>query len=229
MIPVFIIARDRFTSLRNMTESLDKIPEAKVVIVDNASTYPPLLNWYKTCPYEVFRLRTNIGRTSVNLYIDDYDSDYYVISDPDMDLEGVPVDMLDFLRNGLENHPDVCKTGLGIRIDDIPEKFPFREKVIKHESRFWMNRRDDQWWNGGIDSTFAMYRRGVECPYDPALRGNYPYVCRHTSWYLDFDNLPDDERYYLTYLKGSLSTWSGNERCCAGIFRRGRPPEVIEA
>jgi hypothetical protein len=44
-----------------MVEYLQRVPNALPIVVDNDSTYPPLLEWYKTCDCEVILLGVNSG------------------------------------------------------------------------------------------------------------------------------------------------------------------------
>jgi hypothetical protein len=206
MVPIYLIARDRLTCLKNMVDYLLKLKDARVIIIDNASTYPALLEWYKSEPCEIIRLRRNGGQRVAYQFAEKEEADYYVVSDPDLDLGETPLDLLDVLREGLEKYPKVCKTGLGIRIDDLPESFKFSKKVRGHEIGFWIEPKDTRWFNAWVDTTFAMYRKGWKPT--SCLRANFPYVCRHTSWYLDYDNLPEDEYYYLKHLRVNSCFWS---------------------
>ena len=60
-IPIIINNYNRLTSLKILISSLEKMGYKNLFIIDNASTYPPLLEYYNTCPYKVFRLNNNVG------------------------------------------------------------------------------------------------------------------------------------------------------------------------
>ena len=49
-IPVYINNRDRLTSTKALTEWLLRAGTKNIVILDNDSTCPPLLEWYKSLP-----------------------------------------------------------------------------------------------------------------------------------------------------------------------------------
>src|ERR1700675_4608017 len=49
-VTIFINNKDRLTSTRALTEWLLRAGTKKITILDNASTYPPLLEWYKGLP-----------------------------------------------------------------------------------------------------------------------------------------------------------------------------------
>mgnify|MGYP002241251986 FL=1 len=60
-IPIIINNFNRLTTLRLLTETLTACGYTNIYILDNASTYPPLLEYYKTCPFTVFHLNQNLG------------------------------------------------------------------------------------------------------------------------------------------------------------------------
>ena len=51
---------NRLTYPKNMSEFLSD-HGIEVILIDNNSTYPPLLEWYDKCPYKVHRLKENMG------------------------------------------------------------------------------------------------------------------------------------------------------------------------
>ncbi len=188
MIPIYINNRDRLTTTRRMVERLIQIPEAMVVIVDNASTYPPLLEWYATeCPCRVNLLGHNAGpRGAWQGMLDHSGFDHYIVTDSDLDIDSVPLDVLDVLLEGFRRYPafngvPTKKVGLSLRIDDIPDGYQFKQRVVSHESQFWTQKLDEQFYRADIDTTFAMYR--VNPPwngdYGPSLRTVPPYSARH--------------------------------------------------
>ena len=53
-IPIVILNRDRFHPLREQVECLQKYGYNNIIVIDNDSTYQPLLDWYKTANINVF-------------------------------------------------------------------------------------------------------------------------------------------------------------------------------
>jgi hypothetical protein len=214
MIPIYINNFNRLTTTRNMVEYLQAVPEALPIIVDNASTYPPLLEWYQNCPCEVSRLNRNHGPNAPWLMFKrgmGRGSDYYVVTDSDLDLSGVPADLLQMLRNGLTMHPRRIKAGLSLEVRDLPEQFESTTIIRKWEARFWQKRVDALWWDANVDTTFALYRvaDGVCNNVWPALRADRPYTARHVPWYrLD----SEEERYFDEHADTRWSTWAGWDR-----------------
>lgn len=190
-----------------MCDRLSQIPQARIIIVDNASTYEPLLEWYKTCPYAIYRCRENLGQNAAwksGVVWDWKGGDYYVVSDPDLDLSGVPLDMLDYLEEAYVRWPTVQKAGLSLQIDDLPDHFPQKAEVQKWEAQFWRERLDPQFYHAPVGHTFALYNRQRPCVswLQPmcSVRAAQPYTARHQPWYLDSSNLPEE---FLQYAKKS--------------------------
>ena len=222
-IPCFLIARDRFTCLKNMVEYLIQIPELRVVVLDNNSSYPPLLEWYDTNPCEVERLTANYGNfvlwsstTAVPdhekpNFFEKYDcvGKRYILSDCDLDLSSIPKETLvSVLNTGLDRYPWAAKVGLGLRIDDLPNT------EIGKEAKGWEGNNwkliDDIYIKAAVDTTFCMCSGiGEQNDFDKCLRINFPYVARHLTWYYGPQNLPpEDEMWYLRNISKSHNHYS---------------------
>jgi hypothetical protein len=214
MIPIYINNRDRLTTTRRLAEQCARLTLAEVIIVDNASTYPPLLEWYQDCPFRVERLEANRGprgvwtcprlETHKELGIT-----HYVVTDPDLDLEGVPRDALTLLEDGLTRYPWAIKAGLSLAIDDLPDAYQRKKQVLSREARFWTDPVDAEFFKSEIDTTFAMYRvPDAWGGYGPALRTARPYTARHVPWYTAEGQESDEETYYLKHLSTQGIFWS---------------------
>lgn len=55
-IPIIINNYNRLTMLKKLIDSLTSRGYTNIVILDNQSAYPPLLEWYAKCQFEVIRL-----------------------------------------------------------------------------------------------------------------------------------------------------------------------------
>ncbi len=180
------------------------------VFVDNNSDYPPLLNYYKRTSFEVLRMDQNYGYKVVwdqgilnKLGI----TGNYIVTDPDLDLSGIPDDFLSVLEEGLRRYPQFSKCGFSLEINDLP---PTEFNPIGWEKQFWQHPLDNMYFNAAIDTTFALYKSPDYSL--KALRTNRPYTCRHMPWYYyDFEDMPADEQYYFKTCKESHSM--------GGIFR----------
>jgi len=204
---VAINNRNRLTTTKAMVEYLECIPNAAPVIVDNDSTYPPLLEWYEHCPVPVIRARKNLGpHAPWMLCSESMSGGDYVVTDSDLDLLGVPIDLLEVLASGLLKYPDVIKAGLSLEIDDLPAEFDSTRLIQKWETRHWQTRLTTHWWDADVDTTFAMYRAGTDwTDVKPAIRADRPYTARHIPWYRIMD---DEEKYIEDHCDTQWSTWA---------------------
>jgi hypothetical protein len=195
----FIIMFNRLTWPRKMAEFLSDTG-CEVILVDNASTYPPLLEWYDSCPYKVYRLQENYGHLVLwgSGIINNYKDRHYIVTDPDLDLSGVPHDYVDFLMKGFL-HEEVVKVGLSLRVNDLPVN-EFTRRIVEHEERHWRALQEDGFYAASVDTTFAIYDRermlGQQVYW--SLRSPEPYMARHLPWYLGLGQIPFEELYYMT-------------------------------
>ena len=127
-------------------------------------------------------------------------AEYYVITDQDMGLEGVPADALQILREALESFPSIVKAGLQLRLDDLPDN-ALTQEARRQETDFWkrpFTHNGRQWYDANIDMTFAMYRdRPPHGTYGPAMRLGGEYQARHLSLYLTPETIDAEHRHYL--------------------------------
>ena len=204
-VPVIINNYNRVTYLQQLISSLEKRGYRNIHILDNQSDYPPLLEWYETCPYEVIRLDKNYGFKAIwdsGVY-NRFKHSFYVYTDSDVVLdEECPEDFMKVFMDILDRYPDCLKVGFGIHIDDLPDHFRMKDEVIRVESRFWKDELEEGVYLAQIDTTFALYR--PYC-YGPAnnhhmmIRTGSPYMIRHLPWYIDQDHLSDEESYYINH------------------------------
>lgn len=203
MIPIIINNYNRLTYMKKLISSLTERGYHNIYIIDNKSTYKPLLDYYETCPYPVFRLDENVGYMSLwktEIY-KRFRNSYYVYTDSDMMIdEACPDDFMEKFVDVLNRFPMAQKAGFGIRIDDLPDHFKNKEKVIEHESQFWIRSVGEDVYEAQIDTTFALYRpfcKGKADRYQKTYRTGGRYVIRHLPWYVDSSNLSEEERFYV--------------------------------
>ena len=216
--PVFIPTRDRVEPLRQLLAWLESVGQTEIWLVDNASTYPPLVEFLDTTPHHVVRLQHNLGHRSPWLsgtVQRHAHGRYFVVSDPDVVPDELcPPDAIEHFRTLLDRYPDVDKVGFGLRIDDLPDHYPLRDDAVDWEWGFWQPdvEVEPNVFRAGIDTTFALYR-----PLDRrhellrALRTGFPYVARHLPWYIDSANLGDEDRYYRDHADRTMSNWDQDE------------------
>lgn len=212
-IPIIINNFNRLDSLKRLIESLETRGYRNIYILDNDSTYPPLLEYYETTPYEVIYLNKNVGFLALwktDVY-KRFRSQYYVYTDSDVVLDAqCPEDFMHVFLSALQRHPACMKIGFGIRIDDLPDTYKEKESVIAWESQYWKDRVDDILFKARVDTTFALYHPFCKGGSSPHLvfRTDFPYVIQHLPWYQDTDNLTEEERYYIAHSK-KVTFWTG--------------------
>jgi SAM-dependent methyltransferase len=212
-IPVFIVNRNRCEALQRLVSWLLAAGTRRVVILDNASTYPPLLKYYDTLPTgaKVMRLEENFGpyvfwQQGVHQVIDTP----YVVTDSDVvPADFCPSDLIGRLHAALQRYPDVTKVGPALRIDDLPDGYMEADTVRKWESQFWEHPVAPGVFAAPIDTTFALYPANAEFSNDErSLRLGHPYIAEHTPWYAEEHRLSDEERYYREHTSTRFSNWS---------------------
>lgn len=203
-IPIIINNRNRYTFLLQLIESLEVRGYRNIIILDNASTYEPLMKYYEQCPYRVIALHGNLGFKALE-NIDEYRlirRGYYVYTDPDVVLiEECPVNFLDTFLGILKKHPTIMKVGFSLKIDDLPDYYENKQKVIDHEKQYWTRQIEDNVYLGHIDTTFALHRpySRISIYFSRMARVGFPYSIRHLPWYVDSNNLSEEEKYYIEH------------------------------
>lgn len=223
-IPIIINNFNRLDLLKKLINSLEIRGYKNIFIIDNLSTYPPLLEYYKTCSYKVFLLKENIGMTALwksGIY-KQFKNNFFVYTDSDVvPIDECPDDFLLFFLKTLQKHKLARKVGFSLKIDDIPDHYAFKERVITWEQKFYdAFKRDDMLYWAPVDTTFALYRpRGKRKHANSNIemyRTAYPYMVRHMPWYIDSNNPDEENRYYIE--RSNLSTyWTKEGKSVLGI------------
>ncbi len=210
--PIFITCRDRLSCLLELLHWLERAGHTCIYLIDNESTYPPLLAFFDTTPYPVIKLDSNLGGRApwTSGVVDDIAAgNFYVVTDPDVvPVAECPLDAVAHFRALLDRYPNRIKAGFGLKIDDLPTYYRHAAEVRAWESRFWTNEVEPGVYAASIDTTFALYRPGVPFELDPSLRTGAPYLARHMGWYVRSRRLGAEERYYQEHAASDTRMWS---------------------
>lgn len=234
--PIIILNRDRLNSTKSLVKCLLDRHYTNIVILDNGSTYQPLLEWYshqeeciiyynKEVEHNHYALH-NLLHTKNEFFTDLLKDSWYVFTDSDLILhDTVPDNFINDLITICSKY-DKDKVGLGIHVNDI-------NKELFSNNDYWelmsfMKDYENQFVQGGgpygvsviesednvctlydapIDTTFAVCKpNSAPIASRNCMRTGFPYLCKHLPFYYDLKSYPEDELYYLRHISGNAQT-----------------------
>ncbi|MDO1501082.1 glycosyltransferase [Winogradskyella maritima] len=213
-IPIIIISFNQFSSLKKLIDFLIANGYKNIIVIDNGSSYPPLIEYFQQLDHRVVlhRLNENMGHLCFwknEAIFKTYSKGYYVVTDPDVvPVFECPNDFLNTFRKMLDKAYDRTKVGFSLKIDDIPVANPNRDKIIKWERGLYSKKINEHAQKAPIDTTFALYRPGYKYrlkDFTKAWRTNFPLQARHCGWYIDINNLTEEQIYYQKTANESAS------------------------
>lgn len=218
-IPVFIISFNRLSYVKQIVEWLEKYNFRNINIIDNNSSFTPLLQYLNGLKYTVHYMKENYGHDvlwSSGKFDNIIKKSLYIVSDPDIaENKKLPPHFIKEFYRLLVEHPNVVKVGFALEKDDLPETET--NAIVKEwEKQFWEKRLDDdlEIYNASIDTTFALYRPGklkVNTPlFFRAIRIAGDFTAKHLPWYATHDFTAEDH-YYHTHSNSRSATWSKDE------------------
>jgi len=217
-IPIVIISFNQLLYLKQLVDFLTLNKYSNIIIVDNNSTYEPLLDYFDeiSAAVTIHRLKENTGHMVFwenETLFTTYAQGYYVVTDADVVPEtACPHDFLLSFKQILNSNLEVTKVGFSLKIDDIPNENSIKDKIIKWESQFWENKDEKGNYKAKIDTTFALYRPGYKpkrIDFFNGIRTPYPLIAKHGGWYVDQGNLSAEQLYYYNSCNSS-SSWKTN-------------------
>ena len=200
-IPIVIPAFNNPTYLENMITQLRDRGQRKLIVIDNASTYSPMLKYLQKISrlVEIVRLKSNEGPKYIFANNIIYNSlpNYFCVTDPDLQLsKSLPPEFMIELAS-LTGRFGVGKAGFSL---DISERAALRTgdfkvgnkhyKIWEWEAQFWKDevgktRAGDPIFRASIDTTFAVYNKKIFSTgnFLSAVRVAGNYLSRHLPWY----------------------------------------------
>jgi hypothetical protein len=210
----FVVMYNRLTVAKKLCEDL-VASNCEPILIDNGSKYKPLLDWYKSCPYKVHFVENTGGKSLWNSrVINQYNDDFYIVTDHDLDISEVPKDFPEVLKQAMINN-GTLKAGLSLKISDLPYN-EYAQLAYEWEKKFWeLPKTLDGFYQAPVDTTLAVYNsamiKQLSFPFDyisnchelffNGIRAPKPYECRHLPWYNTKENLTDEEKYYISNIK----------------------------
>lgn len=213
-IPVILINFNRYRSLQQLIEWLLQLDQSvSVIVMDNASSYPPLLDYYQTISnhpkVQVLRFQQNNGLRKIIPICQCFNQfDYYVLSDSDLiPYHSTPNDIFLKMKTLLQQHPHINHVGASLEIQDIPDYFPLKQEVVTWEKRFWEKEFVPNVYDAHVDTTFAMYhKKSMVSAIYPSLRLGRPYTMKHLDWYINPKDLGSEMKHLLDKIS-PMATW----------------------
>lgn len=209
-IPVYICNRNNFErGFKRLVEWLLSVRMKTIIVIDNQSSYPPLLDYYSEMAgkIEVQVQPSNIGPRGFwdTGAVADIKTPF-IYTDCDLvPAADCPKDVIEVMLGLLKKQEGGRKVGVSLRIDNLPDHFSKKDLVIQWETHFWDKERQDQvnneYRNGGrafnadVDTTFAMYHPQQSFTYT-SLRTDKPYSFEHVPWYSDDSNPTEEDKFY---------------------------------
>lgn len=205
-LPVYIICYNRLSYLQQIIQCLEKYGITNIHIIDNCSSYPPLLEYLQKTPYKVHKMQKNYGHM-VFFKADEFkevrENEYYVLTDPDViPIDECPADFMSYFYHILQKFPKVTKVGFSLKTDDIPDEIPSAQITRSWEYQFYrkkLTKTPPYWYDSYIDTTFALYRPLATMSKEEffkAVRVGYPYEARHLPWYKKPSEITDEDKFY---------------------------------
>jgi hypothetical protein len=202
-IPVYILNRNNLDrGFRDLVSWLSATGTRYIEVLDNDSSYPPLLQYYNVCPAtKITMLKENLGPYvfwSSQRHLQTETP--YVITDPDVvpDKE-CPHDLIKKMLDVFMRYSPTClKVGPGLRIDNLPNNYSRKNEVIAHEKQFYAELMPEKdVYKAAIDTTFAMYwTRQDNSAWYNHYRLAPPYVVEHRPWYINSAQRTDEDEFY---------------------------------
>lgn len=215
-IPIFIISYNRIDDLKKMVGILLRDGYTNLNIIDNNSSEKRLLSYLNSLDdsrIKVTFLQKNYGHRVLwesHKFDDIIQNNYYVLTDPDIfPVEGCPSNYVEAFYNILQVYPQKMKVGFSLKIDDLPDDYPYKYDIVRYESFYWEKKLPYKFtiYEAPIDTTFALYKPGKikGLQFFDGIRTGDKYVARHQGWYTLYK---DDDKSYLS--ENNISSTSMN-------------------
>lgn len=219
-IPILIINFNQLEYLEKLIVFLLKNNYKNIIVIDNNSNYPPLLDYYESIKNNIVivKMSANQGHRvfwrNKDLY-EKYGKGYYVITDPDIEPHSnCPSNFLMHFKKILDNNKKIIKVGFSLNIDDIPDSNNNKKQILNWEKQFWKKKDEQGNYISVIDTTFALYRPINQFKLNffyKAIRTKQPYIAKHGGWYFDSQNLTEEQAFYKRTANES-SSWKVDDK-----------------
>ena len=144
-----------------------------------------------------------------------YAKGYYVVTDADViPVNDCPDNFMEMFITELNKSYMQTKVGFSLKLDDIPDTNVNKKQILKWESKYWNIKTATNIFKAEIDTTFALYKpkyRYKLKKFTKAKRFDHPLQAKHGGWYIDTNNLTEEQDYYIKTANTSAS-WITNKQ-----------------
>lgn len=226
-VPVVIPSFNQLYYIQNTIKQLERFDLKKFIILDNGSTYPPLLKWFEKIDIPVVIDLSNPGPRNffINQNIWNILPNYFIVTDPDLQYNHKTPNTL--LKDLIEISELMKWPKIGLALDTSEEN-KMVPMVREWEKDYWQlkiatTKYGDPIYLAKTDTTFSLYnKKFVSRPgvlaWDadfftcPRIAGNF--TCKHWGWYYEKPVPKKEEEFY----KNTATHWSSTEH---ELKRRG--------
>jgi glycosyltransferase involved in cell wall biosynthesis len=219
-IPVIIPSFNQLYYVKNTIKQLKRFGLFNFIILDNGSTYPPLVKWFEETKIPVVIDLSNPGPRTFFTDSEIWERlpNYFIVTDPDLEYnEKTPDSLVDDL---IEISETFCFPKIALALDksDTEAMIPIVEDC---EGGYWKTviartKYGDPIYDAKTDTTFALYnkkfvtRPGLlawDADFFTAPRIAGRFTCKHWGWYYKKPVPKNEHEYY----KNTATHWSSTE------------------
>jgi hypothetical protein len=246
-IPLIIVNYNQLTYVRNLANWWRWYSDGDLYVLDNASTYQPLLDYYfQDKELHVQRCLENKAPENLRAFLDSFVHErypYYVISDADVSPHpATPPNFLEVLKHAITDM-GFHHAGFGLISSDLPAWSIDRVNTLRNEASMHTEPvtvtyegQQYQGFKAPIDTTFAMFTIENGGWYAPMKIEDWTSSLRifdafHLPWYLDGDRINVEMDNYFRSAKyrdhGPVSAGKNNYRPKQYQHNIGTPPRPM--
>lgn len=218
-VPLYVPTFNNPTYTRNFLNQVDGLNFSRIIILDNKSTYQPMIDLLAQIDskYEVIRLEENYGPHYILRNPDYYKTlpDIFSLSDPDVEF---PKNISGNFQEEMINIGIKYRFGkVGFAIE-VPSESEFLELVVnldgklrnmhEWEQQFWQNQIDktstgDPIFQTTLDTQFAIYNKEFFSPEEryKALRIGGKFTSKHLGFYKESIVPKEESDFYRSVSK----------------------------
>jgi hypothetical protein len=218
-VPLYVPTFNNPTYTRNFLNQVDGLNFSRIIILDNKSTYQPMIDLLAQIDskYEVIRLEENYGPHYILRNPEYYKTlpDIFSLSDPDVEF---PKNISGNFQEEMINVGIKYRFGkVGFAIE-VPSESEFLELVVnldgklrnmhEWEQQFWQNQIDktstgDPIFQTTLDTQFAIYNKEFFSPEEryKALRIGGKFTSKHLGFYKESIVPKEESDFYRSVSK----------------------------